>query len=506
MNTLNTVSALAYAKPIAASRRSTRWDVLFLAAIFIALAAWTYLLPPIWNHGEAREGLVVQDIVQDQEWVLPDPNEGIPSKPPLFHWIAAVLAFALGLSDWTVRLPSALAAGAMATMTFILGKAIGGRRTGWLAVGALLGMYEFWVSGTEARVDMVLAACVTASLTGFFFWERDGRESSRAVCYLGAAFAVLAKGPAGAAFPALVIVAFLAADKRPKQLWNLWSWPWVALTLAIDIGWYAGAYHIGGKRFLDVQIFRENFDQVLGTHGFSTRHGKFAAFGWLATRLFPWNVALLAAFVHRLRGGREDWTGRFLHSWWMVIFALVSLSTIKRAVYLLPAYPAVALIAARALASLIDGEALKARLAALKIGRLQSVGLLVVLADLALIVPNPSVWKREMAFRGMLDFVHAVEAAVPTEARFFASPSLSNPTLQVVAYRLDRHIVRLPLSCGAPEDYFLARANDAGGELEGIVVSADGKTIVMKGAKQDPRACEIEKAQLPPPIDQDGVD
>src|ERR1043166_4376012 len=130
MNALNTASTLAYDTPIATAERSTRWDVLFLAAIFIALAAWTYLLPPIWNHGEAREGLVVQDIVHDHEWVLPDPNEGIPSKPPLFHWIAAVLALALGLSDWTVRLPSAVAAGAIFTMTLITGQTHGGGGAG----------------------------------------------------------------------------------------------------------------------------------------------------------------------------------------------------------------------------------------------------------------------------------------------------------------------------------------------------------------------------------------
>jgi hypothetical protein len=354
---------------------------------------------------------------------------------------------------------------------------------------------------------MVFAACITASLTGFFFWQRDGREWSRAACYLGAAFAVLAKGPAGAAFPALAIIAFLIADKRLKQLWRLWSWPWVALTIAIVIGWYAGAYRIGGKRFLEVQIFRENFDQVLGTHGFSTRHGKFAAFGWLATRLFPWSLALPIALLRRVRGSPEDSTGRFLHSWWMVIFMIVFLSTIKRAVYLLPAYPAVALIAARTLAGLADGTALKARFAALKISRPQSLGLLVALVDLVLILPNPSVWKREVAFRGMLDFVRQVEATVPAKGRFFAAPELANPTLQVVAYRLDRHILRMPIACGAHDDIFLAPARaTAGGHIEVLAISADGKTIVMKGATPDPRACEIEKAQLAPPIDQDGVD
>jgi hypothetical protein len=100
--------------------------------------------------------------------------------------------------------------------------------------------------------------------------------------------------------------------------------------------------------------------------------------------------------------------------------------------------------------------------------------------------------------------VGKVEAAVPGSSRFYATPELLNPTLQVVAYRLDRNIIRMPLSCGKPDDYYLARAGEANGEMKVVVTSSDGKTIVMKGATRDPQACEIEKAQLPPPIDQDG--
>src|SRR5947207_9757801 len=413
-----------------ASERSTAGDRFWLLAIFLALAAWTYLLPPIWNHGEAREGLVVQDIVRNHQWVLPTPNERIPSKPPLFHWIASLPAIAFGLSDWTVRLPSALAAGAMAAMTFMLGQAIGGRRTGWLAVGALLGMYEFWVAGTEARVDMVFAACVTASLAAFFFWQRDGKESSRALCYLAAGLAVLAKGPAGIAFPGLAIVGFLAAEKRLDRIRELWSWRWIALTLASDIGWYAGAFRIGGERFVAVQLMRESFDQILGAHGFSSRHGKLAAIAWLATRLFPWNLALLWSLFRRLRGAREDATGRLLHAWWMAIFAIVFFSTIKRAVYLLPAYPAVALIAARALASMGaaagDSTSRLSRIKAYVTAMPRRGALTFAVFNLVLILPNPSVWKRQVSYRGMLDFVAAVEAAVPTTKRLFGVPELSN--------------------------------------------------------------------------------
>ena len=477
-------------------------DWLWLIAIFLALAAWTYLLPPIWNHGEAREGLVVQDIVHDHEWLLPDPNEGTPSKPPLYHWIASLLALAFGLSDWTVRIPSALAAGAIASMTFVLGKAIGGRRTGWLSVAALLGMYEFWVAGTEARVDTVFASCVTASLTAFFFWQRDGSDWSRAMCYLAAGFAVLAKGPAGVAFPAIAIVTYLAVEKRLDRILDLWSWRWIALTLAMDVGWYAAAYHIGGSEFFKHQLLRENFDQVLGAHGFVSRHGKLVTFVWLATRVFPWNLALVCRLLHRLRGGREDSTGRFLHAWWMTIFMIVFLSTIKRAVYLLPAYPAIALIAGRAMASIasegVGGAASRIGAVVRQVAATpwRLAGTLAVI-DLLLVIPNPSVWKRENSYSDMLAFVRQVDAAVPRTSPLSATPDLASTTQVVLAYRLQRNILKLPLSCGAAGDYFLIPAKDVPETgLKVLATSADDRTVLATGASPLPTICQSEKRRL----------
>ena len=171
-----------------------RADYLLLGVVFVALILWTFLAPPISHHGEAREGLVVQDIVQDHEGLLPDRDEGMLSKPPFFHWIAALLALLFGLSDFTVRLPSVIAAEVMVITTFLLGRAIGDRKTAWLAVGALLGMYQFWLAGTEVRVDMVFATCVTVSIAGFLFWYLKAHQAGRALCYIAAACAVLANG------------------------------------------------------------------------------------------------------------------------------------------------------------------------------------------------------------------------------------------------------------------------------------------------------------------------
>jgi 4-amino-4-deoxy-L-arabinose transferase-like glycosyltransferase len=64
-------------------------DVVVLTLLVALVLAWPLAAPGIGTHGEAREGLVVQDLVARGHWVLPLRNGELPSKPPLFHWIAA---------------------------------------------------------------------------------------------------------------------------------------------------------------------------------------------------------------------------------------------------------------------------------------------------------------------------------------------------------------------------------------------------------------------------------
>ena len=139
-------------------------DALVLAAVLVLMLAWPVCSPPISHHGEAREGLVVQDIVGHGHWVLPRRNGELPSKPPLFHWSAAAATHLFGAGDASLRLPSAGAALLVVLATYALGVLIGGRITGWLASGVLLGMAPFLTAAGEARVDMVFAAAITVTL------------------------------------------------------------------------------------------------------------------------------------------------------------------------------------------------------------------------------------------------------------------------------------------------------------------------------------------------------
>ena len=489
-------------------------DALLFVVVFSALLMRLLLSPPIWHHGEAREALVVRAIVQDHEWILPYRNGELPSKPPLFHWFAAVAELLAGQSDVTVRLPSVMGAEIMAIATFLLGRAMGGQRTAWLAVGALLGMHEFWHTATQARVDMIFSACMTMSLAGFFLWSRDGSKVARATCYIGSAFAVLAKGPAGLALPGLVILGFLLVDGRFRALRTFWSWPLVGFVVLIDFGWYALAYHIGGNEFFQLQVQRENIERALGTGDFSSKSNFFTMLRWLVTRMLPWNLALLWSVVRRARGATEDSAGRFLHTWWIVIFLVFALAAGKRAVYLLPIYPAIALLAARAMDRMIvrlprfllfrnraPSAALFADEPWLALQASRALAVAILLFDVTLMLVGRDVWRDLTLEKSRLAFANQVAAILPAHAPLFAAPELDNTDVTVIAYRLGREIRRKPLPCGDRNDYYLSpldSAQRAGNESRALASSekADIALITLLSPSRVPQDSNCIRSSL----------
>lgn len=485
-------------------------DVFLLTLLFAFAIAWPLHAPPIAAHGESREGLVVQDVALRGEWVLPRRNGELPSKPPLFHWIAAGAAKVAGLSDAVVRSPSALAGWAALLATFALGAALGGRVTAWLAAGALLGMHGFWEAAWEARVDMVFAASITLALVAFFAWYRAGGAGARVGCYLATAAAVLAKGPAGAVLPGLVIVAFVARESwrlrgagagaaadgaaRPNApalavgdgpfaharlvIGRLWSWPLVALVMVVDLGWYALAYRRGGDEFLAVQLLHENVDRLVGRGVFGMHGGRsrFSMIIQLATDLVPWNLVLVWAAVAWGRGARADRGERFLHAWWLVIVGVFTAAYGKRDVYLLPLYPAIALLAGRALAATTGEGARLFGVVAVPAGvrrrfptrpALALLALAIAVFDVTLVAVSELARLHAVRRRSLLTFVREVELAVPPQAPLYAAPDLDGSDLQVLAYRLRRVIPRTPgadalaLASGAASGYVLMSATAA---------------------------------------------
>jgi 4-amino-4-deoxy-L-arabinose transferase-like glycosyltransferase len=102
-------------------------DVLLFVLLLLVLLAAVQVAPPIATRGEAREGLVVRELVAGGDWILPHRLGRIATKPPLYHWLAAAAIRIFGQSDTIVRLPSVFAGWAVALETFAFGLLMSGR-------------------------------------------------------------------------------------------------------------------------------------------------------------------------------------------------------------------------------------------------------------------------------------------------------------------------------------------------------------------------------------------
>lgn len=393
--------------------------------------------PPIVTRGEAREGLVVRRIERAGEWILPRRQGVLASKPPCYHWVAALAGRVFGSSDATVRLPSAIGAMAMVASVVVLASDLG-LFAASLAAVALTASWGFWLSALEARVDMLFAAAVTIALTGAWRAMAGGTATSRLALWGGVTVAVLTKGPAGAALVGGVLAGYALWSARGGGLRRLWSAPLAGGAVVLTAGWYAAAWWIGGVEFLRLHVQKENVERLLGVGDFAgdRRHAPFKLIGAFAARLYPWNLAALTSLRGHPQGGRSLPLERFLHAWWLVVLAVFTLAAKRRSVYLLPLYPAIAVLAAGALTARVRSRRGRAVLLGVALG-----------LSLAAYVATLHVRVRVAEAHGLGEAAAAMAEALPSDATLFAAAGAPENDVLVLGYLLDRPILRRRRPC-----------------------------------------------------------
>src|SRR5213083_2457176 len=303
------------------------------AAALVALAVVLAALPigsDVYEGGEAREGLVVREMLRTGDWILPLWNGSVvPSKPPLFHWLAAGAAglTGAGVTEHTLRAPSIVLAGLVVLLVFLAGRAWGGEQVGFLAA-------------------LVLATTPQ-------FLNEAGGGPTRIVLALWLALAMLAKGPVGPGLVGLTALVSALANRRLGPALRLVRPLPVFVFLAVAGGWYGLAYHHRGMDFVAKQIVSENGEALLGSSRFPYR-SPFFYLTPLVLGGLPWTLVLPWALARGWRSG--DLARRHAVVWAAVVLVFFSLAPLKRAAYLLPLRPALALVVGWWLAEAAEEE------------------------------------------------------------------------------------------------------------------------------------------------------
>jgi 4-amino-4-deoxy-L-arabinose transferase-like glycosyltransferase len=342
------------------SRINETWLVLILITVCLMVFFFRLGARPLWDIDEGMHAVTSVEMVRNGDWITPTFN-GQPffDKPVLFNWLVAACFLVFGFTEFAARLPAAVLGSACVLVTYLLGRKMAGTRTGFLGALILATAVEFIILARTVMHDISLTFFVTLALYLFFKGYQDRPHTKRTLrlFYAALALAVLSKGPVGRALPAMVIGLYLWVQKdlhfiRQMQIgWGLIIFvliaaPWYIL-ISLKNPAYAGYFFI-----------TQNLGSFLSAEA---RHPEpfYYYIPVFFGGFFPWSCFLPLALVYTVRR-RFHTAGdgpALLIIWFGVVFIFFSLASSKLSTYILPLFPAAALMVALLVNELFESRA-----------------------------------------------------------------------------------------------------------------------------------------------------
>lgn len=313
------------------------------------VALLTRTLVPI---DETRYVSVAWEMWLRGDFLVPFKNgEPYSHKPALMFWMFHAGWALFGVNDWWPRLVLPLFSGGSLLLTYRLAHRLWPQRSGLGGEAALiLASALLWILfSTSVMFDVMLAFWVLVGMHGVLA-AADGKR--RGVVMLGIAigFGMLTKGPV--ILLNLLPVTVLALWWQPGLRWKRWFGGVglaVLLGVAIALAWALPAGIFGGEAYRNAIFWGQTADRMVDS--FAHRRPFWWYLPLLPLVLFPWFAwpGLWRALAHHRRIGLDRGT-RFCLAWMLPVFIAFSFVSGKQPHYLVPMFPAFALLAARVLA------------------------------------------------------------------------------------------------------------------------------------------------------------
>jgi len=331
---------------------------------------------------EGRYAEIPREMVVSGDWLTPRLNDlKYFEKPPLQYWTTAAAYEVFGVHEWTSRLWTALTGFAGVLLVGFTAARLYDRRTGLYSALVLASSLAYVLLGHFNTLDMGLSFFITLTWCAVLL-ARDAAartdlpdahcgttgRSSRVpslvwmlVAWAAMALGTLSKGPVAVVLSGGALFVYLATTRDWKLLNILAIVRGLALFLLVAGPWFV-AVSRANPEFAQFFFIHEHVERFLTTE--HRREGPVWYFvPVLLAGLLPWLTLALVSVVPAWRTPSR--TGfhpeRLMIALIVVVFAFFSLSGSKLPSYILPVFPAFAILIGRRLAS-IDGGALKRHL------------------------------------------------------------------------------------------------------------------------------------------------
>jgi 4-amino-4-deoxy-L-arabinose transferase-like glycosyltransferase len=340
-----------------------RASVEALAAFIIPFAFLLALAPsaPFTRELGVCESGAVRDVLAGNiilPHFLPGPMVHVP---PLYWWTAALDVHAFGWTEIALRMPSMIAAALTCAIVFMWASIAVNRRTAFWSAASLLMCHFFLDAARQPRMDSMLALFVTAAAMAFERAMRPALDDSPASIdlrprHVGLALAaiamglgILTKGILGILLPGLTAGLYLVVRRRLRDLFRVDLIFTFVVALAIGLSWYLAAYEVGGQKFLQWQLTMNLWSRFVpagaGGAGYCV-HPFWYFTPHTVAGFIPWSAYLPAVAIYAWprRGRKLPEPVVFTLCWFAAIFVFFSTSRGKCLIYILPAFPPLAVL------------------------------------------------------------------------------------------------------------------------------------------------------------------
>lgn len=307
---------------------------------------------PFIGPDEPRYAEVAREMFVSGDWITTRLG-GINwfEKPALTYWLSAIGYKLFGETEFAARFGIAVFAAIGVLFIYFFGRRIRSPRFGYLSAAALAtcGLWPGFARG--ATFDLPLSVAMELALLSFFVWEREEQEQGRSrlwwVFCFALGLAVLAKGLVGIVLPGAVVGLYLLLTGRlnvvlkPKLLLV-----GAAIFLATAAVWYAPVIARHGREFINEFFIGHHFQRYLSN---KYKHPQPVYFFFVVVLLgsFPWSFFLVSSVWRALKDRRALLNDRLrilLWLWTLLPILFFSFSGSKLPGYILPVFPAVALL------------------------------------------------------------------------------------------------------------------------------------------------------------------
>ncbi|HVN90919.1 MAG TPA: glycosyltransferase family 39 protein [Candidatus Binataceae bacterium] len=281
--------------------------------------------------------------------------------PPLYWWTTAIMVHLFGWTEIAFRLPAL--APAAATCAIVYGWATNrlGREAGFWGAASLLFCHFFIDAARQPRMDSMLAMFVTGAIVAL----EDALASRRRSSWIGATLLIgagcLTKGILGIALPGGSVALYLLLRKRFFEVFWLDLIATFTIGLAIGLSWYVAGYEIAGHKFLEWQVGMNLWTRFIPASAGGANycvHPFWYFVPQILVGLLPWSLYFPVVLVLLWRGNQIRLPESIVYAGasFVAMFLFFSLSRGKCQVYILPAFPPLAMLIGWAVSAVCGEE------------------------------------------------------------------------------------------------------------------------------------------------------